>query len=255
MYELSLNVDKKDCHFLKYLAKQIEKPLTQARGIYALEEIDDREFLSVACYDESAGQISGLIKDVLADVFSIGYKNKYLSKKLNLSNDDLLSRTLINTMCIFDNSFDKTAIKRNIENIKNFSLDGFYNFRLGEVKKKWDEIVILSNSYDVVIKDNETMRDFLMFLIEAIPTLVNNLTVVFDKESGFELFDEKGQRLNKLATMSVREDPEESLLYNLICINPSSINFYGDWENMTAQFKDVADSLFVIIDIKKDKIS
>lgn len=28
-----------------------------------------------------------------------------------MGSEDLLSRTLINTMCIFDNSYDKTAIK------------------------------------------------------------------------------------------------------------------------------------------------
>ena len=134
-----------------------------------------------------------------------------------MGSEDLLSRTLINTMCIFDNSYDKTAIKRNLENIRNFSLDGFYNFRLGDVKKKWDEIVVLSNSYDTVINNYDTMRDFLMFLLEAIPTLVNNLSVVFDEESGFELFDEKGLRLNKLTTLSVRQEPEEDLLYNLVC--------------------------------------
>lgn len=128
--------------------------------------------------------MSALVKDLLADIFSIGYKNKYLSKKLNMGSEDLLSRTLINTMCIFDNSYDKTAIKRNLENIRNFSLDGFYNFRLGDVKKKWDEIVVLSNSYDTVINDYDTMRDFLMFLLEAIPTLVNNLSVVSTRKAG-----------------------------------------------------------------------
>ena len=114
MYELSLNVDKKDGHFLDYLARQLDRPLAQARGVSALEEIDDRTFFSLACYDESAGQMSALVKDLLADIFSIGYKNKYLSKKLNMGSEDLLSRTLINTMCIFDNSYDKTAIKRNL---------------------------------------------------------------------------------------------------------------------------------------------
>ena len=69
-----------------------------------------------------------------------------------------------------------------------FSLDGFLQFQVGRRKKKWDEIVVLSNSYDTVINDYDTMRDFLMFLLEAIPTLVNNLSVVFDEESGFELF-------------------------------------------------------------------
>ena len=233
MYELSLNVDKKDGHFLDYLARQLDRPLAQARGVSALEEIDDRPFFSLACYDESAGQMSALVKDLLADILSIGYKNKYLSKKLNMGSEDLLSRTLINTMCIFDNSYDKTAIKRNLENIRNFSLDGFYNFRLGDVKKKWDEIVVLSNSYDTVINDYDTMRDFLMFLLEAIPTLVNNLSVVFDEESGVELFEEKGLRLNKLTTLSVRQEPEEDLLYNLVCINPAAVNFYGDWQSMS----------------------
>ena len=241
--------------FLDYLARQLDRPLAQARGVSALEEIDDRTFFSLACYDESAGQMSALVKDLLADIFSIGYKNKYLSKKLNMGSEDLLSRTLINTMCIFDNSYDKTAIKRNLENIRNFSLDGFYNFRLGDVKKKWDEIVVLSNSYDTVINDYDTMRDFLMFLLEAIPTLVNNLSVVFDEESGFELFDEKGLRLNKLTTLSVRQEPEEDLLYNLVCINPAAVNFYGDWQSMSEQFKDIADSLFVINDMKSAKIS
>ena len=87
MYELSLNVDKKDGHFLDYLARQLDRPLAQARGVSALEEIDDRTFFSLACYDESAGQMSALVKDLLADIFSIGYKNKYLSKKLNMGSE------------------------------------------------------------------------------------------------------------------------------------------------------------------------
>lgn len=69
MYELSLNVDKKDGHFLDYLARQLDRPLAQARGVSALEEIDDRTFFSLACYDESAGQMSALVKDLLADIF------------------------------------------------------------------------------------------------------------------------------------------------------------------------------------------
>ena len=47
MYELSLNVDKKDGHFLNYLARQIDRPLAQARGVSALEQIDDRTFFFV----------------------------------------------------------------------------------------------------------------------------------------------------------------------------------------------------------------
>lgn len=255
MYELSLNVDKKDGHFLNYLALQLDKPLAQARGISALEQIDDRTYFSLACYDESAGQIVSLVKDLLADIFSIGYKNKYLSKKLCMGAEDLLSRTLVNTMCIFDNSYDKSSIKKSIDSMQNLALDGFYNFRLGDVKRKWDEIVTLSNTYDTVINDYDTMKDFLMFLLEAIPTLVNNLSVIFDRESGFEMFDEKGQRLNKLTTLSTKEDAEEDLLYNLVCINPSSINFYGDMSALSEQFRDIAESLFIINDMKSAQIS
>ena len=55
--------------------------------------------------------------------------------------------------------------------------------------------------------------------------------------------------------MSVRQEPEEDLLYNLVCINPAAVNFYGDWQSMSEQFKDIADSLFVINDMKSAKIS
>lgn len=142
-----------------------------------------------------------------------------------------------------------------MDNLQNFALDGFYNFRLGEVKRKWDEIITLSNSYDSVINDSDTMKDFLSFLLEAIPMLVNNLTVVFDPDSGFEMFDEKGRRLNKLTTLSKYENDEEELLYNLVCINPATISFFGDMNTLSEEFRNIADGLFVLNDMKSSEIS
>ena len=37
--------------------------------------------------------------------------------------------------------------------------------------------------------------------------------------------------------------------------NPAAVNFYCDWQSMSEQFKDIADSLFVINDMKSAKIS
>ncbi|MCM1042973.1 MAG: hypothetical protein NC350_02045 [Corallococcus sp.] len=243
MYEVTLSVDNGNDIFLKQIEKSLAEVLTDVDGAQAYKQCKNRSYLSLACSDTYKKPFEDYLTDTVTEVLSIGYKNVYLREKLRVDSNDFLTNTLINTMCVFDNSFDKQFIRKILRlDSETVCLDGYYNFRLKKLKDKWHEIVSLVSGNEIILSDIELMKEFLSYLLEAIPSTVKNLSVVMNKNN-VQFFDSKN-RLIKCSDVAFDATPEEKAMINIICLKPCAVKLYCKASELQNGFIELTQYLF-----------
>lgn len=243
MYQTSISAKPKNQHYLDYISRQLTPILTRINGISALSCTDEKSLLSIACEDNHKNQVSDAVITALSEILSVGYKNEYFKNKLNIDKDSFLQNVVVNTMCIFDTHKDKKHISHIITDISNLSIEGYCNFRLKDVCEKWDEIINITNAYDIVAANKNTIKDFLLFLVESIPIAHQKVTATVD-ENHFTLFDENNKQLNLYTVHCDYDDIQELLIHNLICHRPKQVDIVGNCTKLSKDFWAVVRLLF-----------
>lgn len=255
MYETTIYVEARNKHFLNYIKDTVGNKVKDINGVLATLDKEKMSYLSIACDEMYMKPLKDDLLCLVGNVFSLGYKNQYFREKLHIDSDsDLLTDSLINTMCIFDSNLDKKAVTKSLTKcgFDVLGLDGYYNFRLNELKEKWNEIIDLSNANDIILTQERTMREFLKFLIDAIPIQSKMMTVILCEDGNFELMDDN-KRMAKLPKVVPMKSIDEEIIYHLICFKPMKVLFIGK-NTLSEQGEELIDYLFnVKYDfIKKD---
>lgn len=242
MYEVNISVEKENTHFINYIEKQLEPVLSKIDGVSASVTSTHRAYYTVACADTYKKQISDIVLNQASDVLAIGYKNAYLREQLGVKNGNFYLNTLLNTMCVFDNNFDKQYIRRILNTNDDIYLDGYFNFKLKRLKDKWKEIVELAESNSIILSDNSLIEEFLAYLLEAINQKVKNLSVVIDGEN-VSLYDTNGNIIEPLDLMQIEATAEEVAMVNTISIKPKELTIYCN-DSVKVCFLDLCEFLF-----------
>ena len=182
MFEISFNVGLKNRDYLDFLYNGLKSEIKKSNAVVAHQFFDDRVFLSLACEDDYKVELKDKIDELLSQIFVFGFKHDYLKSRLYIYKENLLTKTLLSTMTIFDSDNDKKMIKKEFFDQQVGALDGFFNFRLKNVKEKWDEIINLANENSIVLSDESVCGEFLAFLIEALPKTNSCIKIEKDHE-------------------------------------------------------------------------
>ncbi|MEG1527655.1 MAG: hypothetical protein RR248_02925 [Clostridia bacterium] len=244
MFEATINATYANKNYLAYIKSQLKDKIIAVEGLLEQQDMLTRSYLSVACNDAFATQIKDILKDSVAEALSLGYKNEFFKEQLNIKKNTFLTNTLVNIMSIFDNNLDKKAIKQSINSLNNLSLEGLCDFRLQKLKGKWEEIIKLTNAYDIILNDKGILTEFILYLAQAVPTTNNSLTLTFTHDD-YLLFSDKNKLLDKL-TLFTQCTLEESIMYNIICNKPKSVVVVGQIDNLDADFVMLLNSLCIV---------
>jgi len=242
MYEQTLNVEKNNSHLLTYIKGQMEPTLHQIDGIST--EIDDnyRSYYTMACSDTYRFQISRAITSAVCEALSLGYKNVYVRQLLDVDYDNFYQNVLVNTICIFDSEYDKQFISRIMSDSATVCLDGYYNFKMSQVKRKWQDISKLVSDNDFILTDNELIIEFLQYLLESMNTKEQTLSVSLDADN-FTLYGKDNKVLPKLKSLAKSVSAEEDAMLNIICLKPDKLNIYYH-DKPCKEFCSMCDALF-----------
>jgi hypothetical protein len=211
--------------------------------VSASEVTDNRAYYSFACVDKFRKQLHASALTLATDIIGIGYKNIYLRQELNIHSDSFLLNTLINTMCIFDSSFDRQFIKRVVELDGTVCFDGYFNFRMKRLKDKWAEIVELTKNNSIILSDDSLIEEFLAYLIDAIPESIKNLSVCIEKGK-IVLFDSQSRVVPLIDILRLEATPEETAMVNIICLKPATVTLYCDDTATNPEFLTLTKFLF-----------
>lgn len=242
MFETTLSIDIGRKNYLDYVYNRLKPHIRLTDSVVASSVNTDRCFLSLACEDECREALHGEIVESLCDVYAMGFKYDYLKKKLKINRENLLIKTLLNTMTVFDSNNDKRAIRKELYGQPIIAIDGFFDFRLRAVREKWDEIINLTNENAIVFSDDKISGEFLMFLLDALPQSLDGVKICANGDRA-ELFDKKGRKIKMIKPVGRSKTEEETILFNLICLAPKKV-LIADEKRFSDEFMSIVRQFF-----------
>lgn len=225
MYEATVSVVKENSHLLDYVKEQLAPCLKEIDGVSC--DIDERfrTCYGIACSDTYRFQVQRRLLDAVAQALTLGYKNVFVRDLLRIGNDNFYRNVLVNVICVFDNDYDRQIVSKLVEVDQNVCIDGYYNFRLSAVKKKWEEITRLVSDNFYVLSDNGLIVEFLQYLSESTPSKVKTLSVSFE-DGAFTLYGSGGKVLTPAVSLAKCATVEEEAMLNILCLKPQLVKIY-----------------------------
>ena len=225
MYEVTVSVPVRDKHLLEHVKNQTAPVIAEMDGI-ATDICDKfRSYFSVACSDTFRFQLRRLLTDSVSEAVALGYKNMFVRDFLNVDGGNFFQNVLINMMCVFDKSYDQQIVSKIVDADKPIFIDGYCNFRLDALKRKWEEIAKLVCENQYILHDEELILEFLQYLLDSINNQVTNLTVTLEEDT-FLMYDHKGKVLPAVQSLAKSVTMYEEAAVNIMLLKPKHVSIY-----------------------------
>lgn len=225
MYELTVSAPNNYGHMLTFIKNSTERAVAEMDGIATDICGKRRSYYSVACSDTFRFQLKRLLAESVAESVALGYKNLYVRSCLKVGNGTFLQNVLINTMCVFDKAYDMQIISKILDTDKAMFIDGYCNFRLKLLKRKWLEISNLVSDNNYILHDNRLILEFLQYLLESVESKTSELSLSFEQD-GFLLYDEKGNLIPSVQSLAAYSTVEEEAALNVLLLKPQRLAIY-----------------------------
>ena len=164
MCEMNLLITENlsDAYHLKYIARTVEGELKKLGGDLALDKSSDRAYLSFGLPKISYPVFEAILKERIAEIITVSYKYSFFKKYLRTGGiSDGEYEMLLAALIAADLEEDKRYVKYKTVFDGQFSIDGFFNFRLGPLKDKWTEIV----GYIPPFFSPQRLGEFISFIV------------------------------------------------------------------------------------------
>lgn len=125
--------------FITYLYNAAAGMVSAAEGTGELQ-FGDRAVLRVRT-EKREGEIRAHLRDKIAEIIGVGYKYAFLKEQLNVCLSKREKKILCAALIAADLDGDKAYIRRKLESCSDYSIDGFFRFRLAPLREKWEKIV------------------------------------------------------------------------------------------------------------------
>lgn len=242
MYEATVSVCNTQTHLLDFVKRQLASEVREADGIVTELKERNRDFISFACADTFRFQIQRDLSQACSEALSLGYKNVYMRRLLGIDASNFYQNILVNTICVFDNDYDKQLISKIIDVEQPVYLDGYYNFKITAMKRKWSEIGALVCENGYIVNDDEMILEFLQYLLESVPCKVKQLSIVFEN-GDYTLFNSNNKVIEKLYSLAKTTTAQEEAILNAVCLKPQLVKVYNDG-SANSEFCGMLDALF-----------
>jgi hypothetical protein len=144
-------------------------------GVFVANAKSDRVYYNLACGIEHSDTLKKALKDYMCELYLTRVKKDYMRShiKINVDIFDILLCILVG----FDRDSERDLLDKTIVIGEDFSIDGYFNFRLGELRRRWDEICSLAKENAFFLTNQDTMYELLRFLMSTIKPKVERITV------------------------------------------------------------------------------
>lgn len=144
---------------IKRLNGSVEKSLN--------EKVGDTSWIKITVPSQFANLTKDLISDKIADAIAVNYKYKFFTKYIRTAGISQMDyQMLLSAAITADLDEDRAFIQSGKWNLSDFSIDGYFNFRLKPLKRKWSEIV----TYIPTWLSKEKLKNFVCYIIKEKPT-------------------------------------------------------------------------------------
>lgn len=222
MVQIKLSTDDDYKEWIAATERYLSPRLKKAGGIMTVYAEHGRVSLSVAGENKYKQALGELVKAAVIEVFTTVVKMRYISERLKKNNmSDKTYRLLLHTLVAFDRECEYDVLGSILSVGGEMNLDGWYNFRIGELKKRWDEISSLTSENSLYLNDDHNLNELLRFLISAVNPKIMRLEIA-EMPDGFTMRGEPER-----GVLDMRGLTNEQLLLYLIDLAPIELVIKG----------------------------
>jgi len=131
-------------------------------------------------------RIRGNSIDAIADVIVTDCKANYINERVKLPiADDVLKNAFTSALLAFDRDTDKIIATQIIKRFTGdvLYLDSLFDFSIGVLKTRWDEVVHLANENAPYLSVQSTFMELLQFLISNIDCNIDETMFMHIREN------------------------------------------------------------------------
>ena len=240
MYQLGFTVSKEYSHCYSLVEEVLGIKIKRIGGVCASVFKSGRTCVAVACERSDRNALVSILKEILGDMIATAVKYEYLKKRIKLPIDKNSYDILIHTLVAFDRDNERELINSALIIEDGMSLDGIFNFRLGELRARWNEIARLATDNAFYLLDEDTLNELIRFLISAVSPKITRLDVSQqdDEYSVCGKLHDSEFVYNVIGT--------EQLMLYLIDVAPIELNLKGNFTD-----KQLYERLVRIFDAKR----
>ena len=148
---------------LMYVQSAMSEMFTYAGCTARLERSLGRAKLTINCAECYSDIIKTEIADKVAEVVVIKYKYDFFKKNVNVGGLKTIEKEiLLASLIAADFDDDKKYSLDKMKGYTDVAIDGVYNFRLKQLKKKWSDVA----SYIPTSFLNTQLKEFITYLLE-----------------------------------------------------------------------------------------
>ena len=163
MTEICITERAENQNNLFYLTTSLSELLERAECSGITQTEDNRSRLTINCPEQFINIIKAELADKIAEVIVVNYKYKCFLDTIRVTGLEKMEKEILLTSLIAaDLTEDKKYTFEKIKELDDIAIDGVYNFRLTQLKKKWKDI----SSYMPTVFVNNQLKEFLKYLLE-----------------------------------------------------------------------------------------
>jgi len=226
MFQFNISVDKRYVTWFNSIEKILTIQMKELSGVVASAENGRRVEISIACENAQSAQAKKIIKKTLIEMYLTVCKYEYLASVLKIPRlSEASYKILLHTLVVFDRESESEILEKNLRFSDYLALDGFFHFRMQEVKKRWDEIAQLASNNALYLNHEDTLNELLKFLMSAVTPKVQKLSISVLADH----FNVSGRYKN--SRFECRILSSEQLMIYLINVAPLELTLEGEFED------------------------
>lgn len=163
MFELTLSTTVDKQSYIQELFKKIEEDVKNDSGILTKHISGGRIYLAIAVKKEKKEYYKSRILDLIFFVIIDDYKYNYFKEHLVVLEENLVYKSFLKAISIFDAEIDKEIIKSQLDLSQEVLIDSFYYFKLQSLQERWARTSVIINQNNVLSSKN-SMIEILKYL-------------------------------------------------------------------------------------------
>lgn len=179
MFQITLSIDTKYSGWLKALDECFQSKSAPKNFIHICSERDGILYSAIGCDGTEKRKIVDFVRDSLIKIYLTVVKREYIERYLDIRYTSQMSKRLIAcTLVAFDRENEERQLRNDITLQSNFSIDGFYHFRMCEMKNRWRDGCSLASENAGYLSDEETVNELLKFLLCSINSKIGTAEIL-----------------------------------------------------------------------------
>ena len=226
MFQLTISVNSSNTAVCSAFIKNIIYSKVTDYSVCINSQMSGMVYVCFGAEQRNKNKIISTVKECLVKVYLTVIKKEYMEKHLRIFHASKVSQLLLlNTLVAFDRVSEDSLLRDELELGTNFNIDGFFNFRMTELKNRWRDVCKLASEHSEYLSSEDTVNELLKFLITAVNSKVSKAEIRQDGNS-IEVV-EYASETPQLITF---DDYEQLMLY-LIDTAPKKIIIKGYLKN------------------------